>query len=121
MTGINEKRKFQRMDIAIPLRYKELSGNSYLTRGTLTKNISEGGTRFISGSFYALAKRLIIEMNLPTLETPVKMISKVAWIKKLPVGNDYEIGNQFLAMTKEDDTRFSSFMKDVIKSSKSAY
>lgn len=114
MAEFTEKRKYRRVDIAIPLRYKELRGNSYLSKGTLTKNISEGGVRFRTHKFLSLACHLVVEMSLPSIAKPVKSIAKVAWIKKLPAGDDYEVGNQFLAMSNEDESVLSEYMKNLL-------
>ena len=97
-----------------PFLYKELRGNSHLSRGTLTKNISEGGMKFISDSFISLAHRLIVEINLPSNPKPVKAISRVVWIKKLGTGNNYEVGNQFLAITTEDEAIMSDYAKKAV-------
>ena len=111
MENLKERRKSPRVEVSIPVRYKELYGNSYLSTGTLTKNVSVGGVKFSADRFIALACRLLIEMRLPSIEKPIKTISKVAWIKKSPVGNLYEIGNHFLAMTKEDNAIISGYVK----------
>ena len=119
MSGITENRKHTRIEASIPLRYKELRGNTYLTKGTLSKNLSEGGTRFNTDKFIPLSAHLMIEMRLPKASRDIKMVSKIAWIKKLPACDDYEIGSNFLAMSAEDETLISNFMKAFLKTSRS--
>ncbi len=80
-------------------------------RGTISKNISEGGVRFRSDRFISLACRLVVELNLPALTKPIRAVSKITWIKKLPVGDDYEVGNQFLEISKEDRVFIRNFVK----------
>ena len=58
---------------------------------------------------------MVLEITLPTLPKPVKAISKVAWIRKIPTGDQYEIGNQFLEMTKEDRAHMSNFMNKIFE------
>ena len=70
--------------------------------GSLTKDIGEGGIRFKTNEFISLACRLVVEITLPTIAKPIKAISKVAWIRKLSSGDQYELGNQFLEISKED-------------------
>ena len=41
---------------------------------------------------------------------PVKAISKVAWIRKTDSGNDYEMGSQFLEMSKKDKELVSEYV-----------
>ena len=111
MPSFKEKRKFRRVDVSVPLRYKELHGKSYLAKGTLTKNLSEGGVRFRTDRFVGLACHLMLEMNMPSIVKSIKAISKIAWIKKLPAGENYEVGSQFLAMTNEDEAVVSHYIK----------
>ena len=117
MSSIMENRKHRRVEAFVPLRYKELRGNTYLTKGTLSKNLSEGGTRFSADRFIPLSAHLMIEMRLPKIPRDIKMVSKIAWIKKLPAGGDYEIGSNFLAMSGEDEKLISTFVKAFLKSS----
>jgi c-di-GMP-binding flagellar brake protein YcgR len=83
----------------------------------LTNDIGEGGVRFKSNEFISLACRLLLEINLPTIVKPVKAISKVAWIRKTPERKEYEIGNQFLEMSKEDREHIVSFINRLLKTS----
>ncbi|MDD5439841.1 MAG: PilZ domain-containing protein [Candidatus Omnitrophica bacterium] len=98
----SEKRRFPRIDIRVPLQYKELREGNSQSKGTTTRNLSEGGVKFNTDKFISLACRMVVELTIPTSQKPIRAISKVAWIKKLPVGDDYEIGNQFLDMAKDD-------------------
>jgi len=112
MLSAKNKRKHPRIDVSFPLRYKELHEKEDLTRGTLSKNLCEGGVRFKSDRFISLACRLVVELNFPEIKEPVRAVARIAWIKKLPTGNDYEVGNQFLNMSKEDKKAVSGYLKN---------
>ena len=99
--NVVEKRRFQRIDSNLPVRYKNIK-TATVPMGSLTKDISEGGIRFKTNEFISLACRLVVEVTLPTAQRPIKAISKVAWIRKLSSGEQYELGNQFLEISKED-------------------
>lgn len=107
---VEERRRHSRAESNLPIQYKNLKKITVAPIGTLTKDISEGGVRFRSSEFISLACRLVVEINLPTNPKPVKAISKVAWIKRLPATDQYELGNQFLEMTKEDKSRITEFV-----------
>jgi c-di-GMP-binding flagellar brake protein YcgR len=66
----------------------------------------------MSKKFISLACRLVVEISLPTLTKPIKAISKIAWIKKVPVTDEYLLGNQFLEMTKEDKAHVINFVNN---------
>ena len=107
--NVIERRRFQRIDSNLPLRYKNIK-TATVPMGSLTKDISEGGIRFKTNEFISLACRLVVEIALPTVQRPVKVISKVAWIRKLSSGEQYELGNQFLEISKEDRSLITDYM-----------
>ena len=99
---IRERRKFSRKDLRLPVQYKSLKQLSDSSKGALTRDICEGGIRFIANEFITLSNRLVLTIILPAPFRSIKAISKVAWIRKVPVGDQYEIGNQFLNLSDED-------------------
>jgi len=111
------KRRFQRLPSSLPLRYKNLRKSGTAPLGASTRNISEGGVCFNSSEFISLACRLVVEINLPTTPKPIKAISKVAWIRKLPNGEQYELGNQFLDMAKEDKSQILDYVNNSLNTS----
>ncbi len=112
--GVEEKRRFARVESRLPVQYKNLKKLKDSSTGVLTNDIGEGGIRFKSGEFISLACRLLLEINLPTVVKPVKAISKVAWIRKTSDNKVYEIGNQFLEISKEDRDRIIDFVNKLI-------
>ena len=112
----SEKRRFQRLESALPLQYKNLRKSGVPSSGSLTRNLSEGGVCFKTGEFISLACRLVLEISLPTNPKPIKAISKVAWIRRIPSTDQYELGNQFLDMTKEDKAIISNFINGAFTS-----
>ncbi len=107
--NVVEKRRFRRIDSNLPLRYKNIK-TAAVPMGSLTKDISEGGISFKTNEFISLACRLVVEITLPTAQRPVKAISKVAWIRKLSSGEQYELGNQFLEISKEDRNLITDYV-----------
>ena len=112
--NVIERRRFQRIDSNLPLRYKNIK-TATVPMGSLTKDISEGGIRFKTNEFISLACRLVVEVTLPTVPRPIKAISKVAWIRKLSSGEQYELGNQFLEISKEDRSLITDYVSRLIE------
>lgn len=117
MGTFDEKRRFARVESRFPLKYRDLKETTQETKGTVSKNVSEGGVRFRSDRFISLATRLVVELNIPAADKPVRAVSKITWIKKLPVGDDYEVGNQFLEISKQDRELIRYFIKKQLESS----
>ncbi len=107
----SDRRRFGRVGSTIPLQYKKLKELSEGTVGAITQDVSEGGARFLANEFLPLATRLVVELFLPAQPRPIKAISKVAWIRKASSGNQYEIGNQFLDVGKDDKSQLSEYVK----------
>jgi len=113
-TSVDERRRYKRLPSSLSVQYRDLKKSVELPTGTVARNVSEGGVCFNSKEFISLACRLVVEINLPALPRPIKAISKVAWIRKLSAGDEYELGNQFLEMTKEDKSHISNFINGLM-------
>ncbi|MGB2630990.1 MAG: PilZ domain-containing protein [Candidatus Omnitrophota bacterium] len=110
----SERRKSERVKTHIPVRYRKLRDGAGVSGfSSLSKNLSQGGIRFRTAEFISMACRLILELDIPMFVKPVKAISKVAWIKKTDSGNDYEVGNQFLEMSKKDKELISEYVNSL--------
>jgi len=108
-----EKRRYKRVDASLPVEYRDLKNSVELPKGSSLRNISEGGACFSSSKFMSLACRLVLTISLPNNSVPIKAISKVAWIRRLPQSDQYELGNQFLEITKSDKTQIMDFVKNL--------
>lgn len=117
VSHVEEKRKFKRVDSSLQVQFKNLRQPGEFPIGSLTKNVSEGGVCFKSNRFISLACRLVLEISVPNSPRPVKAISKVAWIRKVPSSDQYELGNQFLEITKDDKSHILNFVNEALKTS----
>lgn len=115
--SVAERRRYNRIEYGLPVRYRNLRKAGDAPAAALTKNISEGGTCFNSSEFISLACRLVVEINLPNAQKPIKAISKIAWIRKLPSSDTYQLGNYFLEITREDRELIAKFVNNAVNSS----
>jgi c-di-GMP-binding flagellar brake protein YcgR len=107
---IKEKRKYSRINARLPLQFKDIQRPIEAYAGSLTKDISEGGIRFVSNEFLSIFTRLLLEISIPSFSRPIKAISKVAWIRKVPRSSQYNVGLKFMDMTEEDSKHLASFI-----------
>ena len=112
--SVEEKRRHKRVESSFPVQYRNLRKAGVMPAGSMTQNLSEGGVCFKSNEFVSLACRLVVEISLPNIPKPVKAISKVAWIRKIPSTDQYELGNQFLEITKEDRANIMNFVNQAM-------
>lgn len=108
---MNERRKYPRHTIKIPVQYKNIKTLTEPYVGALTVDMGEGGIRFVGNEFLSLAHRLVLNLVLPAPAHQVKIITKVAWIRKVPIGDQYEIGSQFLSMSEDDKRELKDFIE----------
>ncbi|MBF0216905.1 MAG: PilZ domain-containing protein [Candidatus Omnitrophica bacterium] len=110
----SDRRRFERVKTHIPVKYRKLrDGAGIIGTGSLSRDLSQGGVHFRAQEFISMACRLILELDIPMLTRPIKAISKVAWIKKTGAGNDYEIGNQFLEISKKDRELINEYVNSL--------
>jgi c-di-GMP-binding flagellar brake protein YcgR len=113
MNQHEEKRRCMRIKTHVPLKFSKLSDSPGTEgEGSVTRNLSEGGICFRTSEFVPLAQRLILAVSIPEIMESIRAISRVAWIKKIETGNEYEVGVQFLEMNKRDKGAISEFMKE---------
>ena len=97
---ITEKREFVRIQTDIPIRYKFLSKTVEVKEGQIfegsTSNLSSSGLLLVgkipSVSWIPalLMEEIIIGLNLllPSLDAPIKALSKVAWVEAFTKGSE---------------------------------
>lgn len=107
---VKERRKCPRIDARLPLQFKDIQRPIETYAGSLTKDISKSGIRFVSSEFLSIFTRLLLEISIPSFSRPIKAISKVAWIRKMPRSSQYNVGLQFMDMTEEDSKHLASFI-----------
>lgn len=107
---VKERRRHPRVNARLPLQYKDIQRPIEAYSGTLSRDVSEGGIRFLSNEFLSVFTRLLLEVSIPSLSRPIKAISKVAWIQKVPRSNQYNVGVRFMDMTEEDKKQLASFV-----------
>lgn len=115
-----ERRKYPRIDTHIPVKFRKLSqtaGASGLD--SISKDLSEGGIRIRTPEFIAMAMRLILEMRTPVSDEPLKVIFKVAWIRKDETTDEYELGGKFLEMSKDDKKALLDYISGIKESASS--
>jgi len=106
-----EQRKNLRIKVHVPLNFRKLrDGAGIQGVSSISKNLSQDGVCFRTSEFVSMACRLILELDIPKLEKPIKAISKVTWIRKADSGKEYEIGNRFLEMSKTDKEKISKYV-----------
>lgn len=103
----NERRKSQRLNISILIKYRILPKSKILDE-IFCQDISGGGLKLCSGTFFKKGERLKTLIHFPDDKKPVSAISKVVWCKKRLSKDklNYDIGVRHLKIISKDKMRF---------------
>lgn len=88
-----ERRKSERIESRCPVRYQFKGQPEYFD--TVTRDIGQGGLRFITSQFVPNFSEILLELSLRSSLEPVRAAGKIAWTQKLPHCDRYQVGVQF--------------------------
>ncbi len=117
-----EKRKFVRITASILIKWKKTEGipNKTLNSLNIAKNVSRGGICLPMDQKIRVGENLALELRLPTRQI-IKIKGKVTYVNDfteivdLKRRNNYDVGIEFLEMSKEDRNEFNKFVFNVTK------
>ena len=105
-----EKRRYLRLDSRIPMRYRKIQTNIEELKGSLIKNISEGGMMISAYEFLPLNSRLVMEIPLVSGIKSLEGTCRVAWIKKAGFSEQYDVGVEFANLNQGDTAQIAKFI-----------
>lgn len=105
-----EKRRHIRFDSRIPMRYRKIETNAREFKGSLMRNISEGGVKATIHEFLPLNSKLAMEIPLVSGRKSVNGTCRVAWIKKAGFSEQYNVGTEFLHLSEADKIEIANFI-----------
>lgn len=111
---VPERRESPRVNTAMSVQYRGIRQTDDSVVGAIARDISVGGIRLLVNEFVSVFTRLVLEVALPSSPKPVTVISKVAWVRKRPHGEQYEVGMQFMDIAEEDRRDISDFIEKSI-------
>ena len=108
-----ERRRYVRIPENSQITYRVLP--DIKTKGFLTKDISQGGIRFLIHEFMPVNSNLQIRLALQKISFSFEAFVKVIWIKKEARGERYEIGVEFMNIPKQASDHLIDYIKTVLK------
>jgi len=115
MDKAEERRRFVRVPERLQISYEIVSCKK--TGEYLTRDISQGGVRFLVHNFIPQGTCLKIRLTLdPCLSC--EALVKIAWIRENHFSEDYEIGVEFISMPRDAQERFIEYLKTCIATAK---
>ncbi len=105
--SLPERRKSIRIESSIPVHYK---GEQQFIM-TVSKDIGENGVKFTTNRFIPVFSKLVMDIFLFHNSEPIRMLTEVIWIRKLPRLDLYSIGTRFLELSKEHKKLISHYLE----------
>ncbi|MDO8602694.1 MAG: PilZ domain-containing protein [Candidatus Omnitrophota bacterium] len=113
---MEENRKFVRIEWPVIIKYKTIE-EPHIQDHIVSKDISEGGARFIVYERLMKGTRLDIQLEVPFDSLPIFAKGEVAWIKK--AGDEdskaFEIGVVFTNVDSKEQKRLKMYIESEIK------
>lgn len=108
MADGKERRRYPRVDLRCPLRYRVIPVHEAGYRDALIQDISTGGFRFHTREHLPRQTSFILELHLPGLR-PVHSLARASWVKAMPLNDCWEIGGMFVEPTREARAALARF------------
>lgn len=101
--SLEDKRKFPRKEFrqAVQYRFPEAT----VLNGSIGFDLSEGGVRFRTEDFVPLDAQVVINLQLKA-EREATLVARVVWVQKVPHGDNFHIGCEFLESRENVFSRF---------------
>jgi c-di-GMP-binding flagellar brake protein YcgR len=105
-----EKRKYPRIDVKLPLSFREFyNGSADKISESRSLNISQEGLCMFVDKFISLSHRVIVSIDFPLNEQPVEVIARVVWERMTKEG--MLIGTKFIDIKKDTKKQLSELLE----------
>jgi c-di-GMP-binding flagellar brake protein YcgR len=96
---MQERRRYTRVPESLQVAYEIIPAETI--KEYLTRDISQGGIRFLTHEFIPKDSRLRIRITFPTTLFSFEALVKCMWIRELSYGDDFEVGVEFIDLPSE--------------------
>ncbi|MBU0547308.1 MAG: PilZ domain-containing protein [Candidatus Omnitrophica bacterium] len=96
---MQERRRYIRVPESLQIAYEILPAETI--KWYLTKDISQGGIRFLTHEFISKDSRLRIRITFPKTLFSFEALVRCMWIREMPYSEEFEIGVEFMNLPFE--------------------
>lgn len=104
-------RKFIRIPESAEITYRLIK--NIKTTGALSRDISKGGLRFFVSEFIPKESILKIKIVLKKIPYSFEVAAKVKWINKRFANESFEIGVEFIEVSKKDLLHLEQYIENI--------
>jgi c-di-GMP-binding flagellar brake protein YcgR len=114
---MEERRRYVRIPENLEISYKVIPAGEKPSSYT-TRDVSEGGIRFLVHDFIPKDSRLKIRLALCKDSVVIEALVHLVWINKSMHGDSYEIGVEFLDISQKAAELLANCIKEFLKTRK---
>jgi len=103
---LEEKRRFQRLEVKSPLRFQSRGESGFAN--AVTSNIGLGGLGFTSDSF--IVPGTVLDLEIKLLSNALSPVGRIAWSQPLPHSSRYQIGLEFVEVSPNQRDYLSEYL-----------
>ncbi len=107
-----DRRRFNRLQCHLPLQFRDIEKNRPEMLGSLTRDISGGGIRFVSNNFLPVQTSVGLQLALDSDLRTLPATARVVWIQKLPYNENFMIGLEFLNIENENRVKIIRYVNE---------
>ena len=96
---MQERRKYTRVPEGLQIAYEIMPTEAI--KEYLTRDISQGGIRFLTHEFIPKDIRLKIRITFPRTLFSFEALVKCMWVRELSYSGDFEVGVEFIDLPSE--------------------
>lgn len=108
---MKERRQYVRIPEQAEITYRVLADNRVL--GFLTRDVSQGGIRFLAHDFIPKDSLIEIKLSLSKIYFSFETLAKVAWVYKQPYNERYEVGVEFVSIPPDIVGRLIQYIRNI--------
>lgn len=106
---MEERRKYIRVPDSSQISYKCISKEHVDEQ--LTKDVSQGGIRFVVHDFVPKDSYLKIRLTLSKTSASFEAMVRVVWTKRIPYRDGYELGVEFVDISPQAVQHLVNYIK----------
>jgi c-di-GMP-binding flagellar brake protein YcgR len=110
---MEEKRRFIRIPERSPISYRVIPEPHI--RHFLTRDISQGGVRFLVHGFIAKNNILQVRITFDKIDFSFETFVKRIWVRAQSKTNRYEIGAEFVNLSKQTGEFLLNYINSIFK------
>ena len=114
---MEEKRQFKRFHKEVKIHFDVITAMGISDKipqdgDSVSIDISKGGVLFVSKQAIPISSSIECEFHLPGSKEPIYAKARVVRIEEFPQYHQYDIGIQFIAISKDDEKVLFNYLQD---------